>query len=255
MRWIVLYILFRTIQAEIFCKQTRSQKCNNILTLSQCTDVQETETTTVIKTIPEANDLAYNEYPAYCVLNSGNQFIYNKGEYNLFGYGQCKKTSDDNTLTTLSAYDHYTHNIIDSASCSARESHTGSCIVFQQSNNFFDSADLIDYTGIDFYWFDSTVTDNTGTDKWGEESLHLDISDAYLTNLDDRDIEEYGHWSNSYGSGHYTRTLPDAICEKWVGYFNDKYGSTTPYNWKGNAKTALGLTSVSYTHLTLPTKA
>ena len=83
------------VAAEIYCDQDLNGKCTNIMTHAQCEDIHISYAGpgNTLYSIPSSSvDVGYSDIPAYCVhwSSSYGQYMYNKGEYNMFGYGLCK---------------------------------------------------------------------------------------------------------------------------------------------------------------------
>lgn len=94
MIWFILLLLY-PVMAEIYCDQDLDGKCTNIMTHNQCEDIHVSYAGpgNTLYSIPSSSvDVGTSDIPAYCVhwSSSYGQYMYNYGEYNMFGYGQCK---------------------------------------------------------------------------------------------------------------------------------------------------------------------
>ena len=95
MIWFVFLLLY-PVAADIYCDQDLDQKCTNILTPNQCEDVHVSYAGpgNTLYSIPSSSvdDIGIFDIPAYCahLTSVYGQYMYNKGKYNKFGYGQCR---------------------------------------------------------------------------------------------------------------------------------------------------------------------
>ena len=217
----LFYLFIPCIYAETYCDKSNlpNPGCKDVLTEDQCLVIHNELNGGVFPVLPGPAGYNYYEYPSYCVnyQNSGDKYLYNRGENNDFGYGACLSDGVVMTHAEMAAA-----GITDEASCLASETEYGSCVVLQQSQHFRNMADVCSYLYPTWYWFDSSVTGLTGTSNHGEEAIFLEYA-QYYKRTSDRD---------TYVSG-YGYTLKDyaKYCERWVGYFDEAYPES--YNWMG----------------------
>ena len=91
----VCILFLYPVAAEIFCDQDLDGPCTDIMTHNQCEDIHVSYAGpgNTLYSIPSSSvDITTSDIPAYCVHweSSYGQYMYNYGEYNNFGYGQCK---------------------------------------------------------------------------------------------------------------------------------------------------------------------
>lgn len=216
MIWFIILLLYPVV-AEIYCDQDLDEICTNIMSYNQCEDVHVSYSGSEnsFYSVPSLSvNITTSDIPAYCVHYSSSygEYIYNNGQYNTFGYGECKVDGVPMTPAEMTAA-----GITDEESCLAAGA--GECIVLQQSAHFKENSDICSYLSPTFFFFDSSVTGLTGTMYGREETIFVEYGQYYKYNSD-RDTLADGttkDWAK--------------YCERWIGYFDE--ANTEPYNWMG----------------------